>query len=652
MKADLILSGGTVITMDDQREIFPEGAVAVKGNTIAAIGPAADLASKYDARETMDCTGQVIMPGLVNGHTHAPMSLLRGLADDLRLEVWLHGYMLPVERGFVSPEFCHWGTLLSCAEMIRSGVTCFADMYYYEDEVAKAAAEAGMRAACAETLMKLPTPDAASYDEGLDRCREFIERWKDHKLITPAVGPHSGYMCPPELLVEAVRLAREHDVPLLIHLSESKEEVEESRKLNGCGPVAYVDRYGVLEAKASAVHCVHVSQEEMELMARRGTGVVHNPTSNLKLANGVADVNRMLDLGLRVGLGTDGPASNNDQDMFEEMRLTALLAKGITGDPTAVPAQAALAMATIGGARALHLEGIIGSIEVGKRADLVVVGLDKPHVTPKFALSEDNIYAQLVYAAKSTDVCHVLVDGRFLMRDRELLTVDLDAIRAEAQRLADEINTFLMRREEDLLEKLVAIGGLREHETFEVQVKVRLKGELPIKEVLGRPDIDVWKPTVRDQYDTYLLFEGEDKGRIRYREDYVLEEGEIVQSIYNLTLTGPAERKEFGNSVLLSRSRFTSPADRSLRFYREYFKPDAIKEVNKHRRRWHIGYKGVEFAVNLDELTKPVQGTFLEIKARTWSKHDAFYKAQLIGELLEIFGVERAGLLKRDYVDF
>jgi len=648
MKADLILSGGTVITMNAQREIFTEGAVVVQGNSIVAVGPAVELAEKYEAEETLDCTGRVIVPGLVNAHTHVPMSLLRGLADDLRLEVWLHGYMLPVERKFVSPEFCYWGALLSCAEMIRSGVTCFADMYYYEDEVAKAAAKAGVRAVCAETLMRSPTPDSASYDEGLDRCREFVERWKGHELITPAVGPHSSYMCTPELLLEAARLAREYDVPLLIHLSETREEVEESRKLNGCGPVAYVDRYGVLETKAVAAHCVHVSQEEMELMARRGIGVVHNPTSNLKLASGVADVKRMLDLGLKVGLGTDGPASNNDQDMFEEMRLAALLAKGVTGDPTAVPAQAALAMATIGGARALHMEDIIGSIEVGKRADLVVVDLDKPHVTPKFGLSEGNVYAQLVYAAKSTDVCHVLVDGRLLMRDGELLTVDMDAVEAEAQRMADKIGVFLTEREEDLLEKLVAIGGLKEHEAFEVQVKVRLKGELPIEEVLARPDIDVWRPTVRDQYDTYLLFEG--KGWIRYREDYVLEKGEIAQSIYNLTLNGPAERKEFGNSVLLSRTRFTAPADRSLRFYQEYFKPDAIKEVEKRRRRWHIGYKGVEFAVNLDELTKPIQGTFLEIKARTWSRNDAIYKAQLIGELLEIVGMEQGELLKRDYV--
>jgi len=649
MEADLILSGGTVITMDDRREIFPEGAVVVKGNAIAAVGPAADLAGRYEAKEVLDCTGQVVIPGLVNAHTHAPMSLLRGLADDLRPELWLHGYMLPVEREFVSSEFCYWGTLLSCAEMIRSGVTCFADMYYYEDEVARAIAEAGMRAVCAETLMKLSTPDAASYDEGLDRCRRFIERWKDHELIIPAIGPYSSYMCTPELLVEAARLAKGYDVPLLIHLSESKEEVEESYRLNGCGPVAYVDRYGVLEVKAVAAHCVHVSQEEMELMARRGTGVVHNPTSNLKLANGIADVKRMLDLGLRVGLGTDGPVNNNDQDMFEEMRLAALLAKGITGDPTAVPAQVALAMATIGGAFALHMEDIIGSIEVGKRADLAVIDLDEPHVMPRFTLSDENLYGQLVYAAKSADVCHVVVDGKLLMRDRELLTVDLDAVRAEAQRIADGISTFLIHREEDLLGKLVTIGGLKEHETFEVQVKVRLKEELPIEEVLARPDIDVWKPTIRDQYDTYLLFEG--KGWIRYREDYVLKGEEIVQSIYSLTLAGPAERKEYGNSVLLSRSRFTSPADRSLRFYLEYFKPDATKEVNKRRRRWHIGYKGVEFAINLDELTKPVEGTFLEIKARTWSKNDAIYKARLIGELLEIFGVEHGELLKQDYVE-
>ncbi|MBC8248446.1 MAG: amidohydrolase, partial [Anaerolineales bacterium] len=373
MKADLILSNGAVLTMNEHLDVFYQGAVAIKGGRIVAVGPAADLGGRYEAEQTIDCAGQVVMPGLINAHTHVPMSLLRGLADDLRLDVWLYGYMLPVEREFVNEESCYYGTLLSCAEMIRSGVTCFADMYYFEDEVARAAQEAGMRAVCAETVMKLPTPDAASYDESLEYCRRFVAGWKGHELIVPAVGPHSPYTCTPEILREMARLAQEYDVPLLIHLSETEGDVEGTRQLYGCAPAFCLDDFGVLDSKTLVVHGVHLTEEEMELLVQKGVGVAHCPTSNLKLASGVAPVARMLDTGLNVGIGTDGPASNNDQDMFEEMRLAALLAKGITRDPKAVPSRIALTMATIGGARALHLDHITGSIEVGKQADLAVV---------------------------------------------------------------------------------------------------------------------------------------------------------------------------------------------------------------------------------------------------------------------------------------
>ena len=655
IRADLMLSNGTVITMDERLTVFPEGAVVITAGKIVAVGPAADLGKRYDAEQTIDCAGQVIMPGLINAHTHVPMSLLRGLADDLRLDVWLYGYMLPVEREFVNEEFCYYGTLLSCAEMIRSGVTCFADMYYFEDEVARAAQEAGLRVVCAETVMKLPTPDATSYDESLGYCERFIAGWKGHELIVPAVGPHSPYTCTPEILREMARLAQEYDVPLLIHLSETEGDVEGTQELYGCPPAFCLDDFGILDSKALAIHGVYLTEEEMKLLGQRGVGVAHAPTSNLKLASGVAQVARMLALGLNVGIGTDGPASNNDQDMFEEMRLAALLAKGMARDPKAVPARTALAMATIGGARALHLDRITGSIEVGKQADLAVVDVGGLHVTPKFNLSADNIYSRLIYATKSADVRHVLVNGRWVMRDRELLTVDVGMIRTEIQRIADRVNTFMMRREESLLDKLVAIGGLAWEETFEVQVKGRVESEDTVQKGLAHADISaVWRPSVRDQYDTYLLFADRSQGYIRHREDYVMREGEeIPESLCTLTLTGPGIEWEFDNSVLLSRSRFTSKADRTLRFYREYFEPDSVKEVHKHRQRWHIRYKGVHFAVNLDKLTRPAyEGTFLEIKSRTWSKKDAEQKALLIGELLDVFCVDRGSLLKRDYVDF
>lgn len=621
MKADMMLSNGTVVTMDKCLTVFSEGVVVITEGKIVAVGPAPDLAGRYEAEQTIDCSGQVIMPGLINAHTHVPMSLLRGLADDLRLDVWLYGYMLPVEREFVNEEFCYYGTLLSCAEMIRSGVTCFADMYYFEDEVARAVQEAGMRAICAETVMKLPTPDAASYDESLEYCQRFIAGWKGHELIVPAVGPHSPYTCTPEILREMAWLAQEHDVPLLIHLSETEGDVEGTQQLYGCSPAFCLDNFGILDGKALAIHGVYLTEDEMKLLGRKGVGVVHAPTSNLKLASGMAQVARMLDLGLKVGIGTDGPASNNDQDMFEEMRLAALLAKGIARDPKAVPARIALIMATIGGARALYLDHITGSIEVGKQADLAVVDVGGLHITPKFALSADNIYSQLVYAGKSADVRHVLVNGRLLMRDRDLLTVDTEMIMAEAQRIANRVNTFMMRREESLLDKLVAIGGLEWKETFEVQVKGHVESEDAVKEGLAHPDITaVWSSSIRDQYDTYLLFADESQGYIRHREDNVVrEEGEVPESIHTLTLTGLGIEREFDNSVLLSRSRFTSKADRTMRFYYEYFQPDRVKEVHKHRQRWHVRYKGVHFTINLDRLTKPAhEGTFLEIKSRTW----------------------------------
>ncbi len=656
MNADMILLNGTVVTMNENLDVFPQGAVVIKDGQIVAVGTAADLGGRYEAEQTIDCSGQVVVPGLINAHTHVPMSLLRGLADDLRLDVWLYGYMLPVEREFVNEESCYYGTLLSCAEMIRSGVTCFADMYYFEEEVARAAQEAGMRAVCAETVMKLPTPDATSYDESLEYCRQFIAGWKGHELIVPAVGPHSPYSCTPEILRETTRLAQENNVPLLIHVAETEGGVEGTRQLYGCAPVFCLDDFGVLDSHAVAIHSVHLTEEEMKLLGQRGVGVVHCPTSNLKLASGVAPVARMTDIGLDVGVGTDGPASNNDQDMFEEVRLAALLAKGTTGDPKAVPARIALTMATIGGARALHLDHITGSIEVGKQADLAVVDLDVLHVTPKFDLSSDNIYSRLIYAAKSADVRHVLVNGRFLMRDRELLTVDVEMIAAEAQRIADRVNAFMMRREESLVDKLVAIGGVEWEETFEVQVKgSSVEGEIAVKEGLVHPDISaVWRPSARDQYDTYLLFADASQGCIRHREDNVVrEEGELPESIRTLTLTGLGSEQEFDNSVLLSRSRFTSKADRTLRFYCEYFQPDSVKEVHKRRQRWHIRYKGVHFAINLDKLTKPAyEGAFLEIKSRTWSKKDAEQKALLIGELLDVFRVDRGSLLKKDYVDF
>jgi 5-methylthioadenosine/S-adenosylhomocysteine deaminase len=399
---------------------------------------------------------------------------------------------------------------------------------------------------------------------------------------------------------------------------------------------------------------VHVTPRERAILARQGTGVAHNPTSNLKLASGLADVPAMLDAGIAVAIGTDGQASNNDQDLFEEMRLAALLPKGVTRDPTILPAQRAFAMATIDGARALKMDHIVGSIEVGKRADIAIVQLDCVHNIPSYDLSPANIFSRFVYSAKSHDVRHVMVDGRWLMRDRELLTLDEAQVRAEAQRIAGQVGAFLARREQSLIDKMVALGTLQRTKTYEVQVKVWIpEEELLATGLLESPEVMIIKPSERKQYDTYFLFDDPEAGIIRYREDYLLDRGSEVKPIYNLTLRGPAKEREYADAVLLSRSRLTAAADRSLRFYREYFQPQSEKRVDKIRRRWRIKYKGVDFAVNLDRLIQPPSDrVYLELKARTWSQQDALQKAEMISELLDVLGVDKAGVMYDEYVSF
>lgn len=651
--ADLVLSGGLVVTMNDRLDLFEPGAVAVRDGVVVAVGPEEEVTRAWQAAERVDCRGCAVLPGLVNAHTHAPMTLVRGLADDLRLDVWLMGYMMPVERAFVRPDFCWLGTQLACAEMIRSGVTCFGDMYYYEEAVADAAAQVGMRAVCAQSILKFPTPDAASYDEGLRLAEDFVIRWKGHKLIVPALGPHAAYTTTPELLRECAHLAKKYDVPVHIHLAETKQEVEEHRQQYGMPVVPWVKKQGLFEAKVTAMHCVHLDEGEMRTLLHHGVGVAHNPSSNLKLASGIAPVVRMLELGLAVGIGTDGPASNNDLDMYEEMRLAALLAKGATSDPTALPARQALAMATVLSAKALHVDHLVGSLEVGKRADIAVVDLERIHLTPRFHRDAESVYSLLVYAAKSSDVRHALCDGRWLMRDRELLTVDVEALRAQAVQIARKIDRFLIEREESVLSKLLAIGGVAREKTFEVQVKAHLLDTSTVRSVLGSDEAPIVQSSRRRQYDTYFLFEDPEHSRLRYREDEILdEEGEVEDVLYRLTLTGETKEREFARSVVLSRSRFDAPATRSLRFYREYFKPDEVWEVHKERHRYHIRYGGTDFAVNLDRVLKPeLPGSFLEVKSRTWSAQDAERKAELIGELLGLFGVEDGQLVRREYLE-
>ena len=645
---DLRLTNAIVLTMDARFTIYRRGGVAIAGDTILAVGPDAD---GYTAAETIDCRGRVVMPGLVNAHTHVPMTLLRGLADDLRLDVWLMGYMMPVEREFVNPDFVSLGTKLGCAEMIRSGVTCFADMYYFEEAIAQAAADAGMRALCGQTVLRFPTPDATSYEDSLALARAFIARWRGHPLIVPAPAPHAPYTCTPEILRACAELAAEFDVPLHIHLAETALEVESSRREHGMPVVPWVKKQGLFDAKVLAAHCVHVDDGEIRALKNFDAGVAHNPTSNLKLGAGIAPVARMLELGVDVGIGTDGPASNNDLDMFEEMRLAALLAKGAGGDPTALPARDALAMATRGGARAMHLDRLTGSLEPGKRADLAVVDLDRLHNVPAFDRDPNGIYAQIVYASKSTDVVDVMCNGRWLMRDRALLTLDERALREAARDAARRVDLFLTSREVSVLQKLVAVGGAVEQESFEVQVKARVASEAPALAVLASRQLTVVRSSHYHQYDTYWSFEDPEQGWLRFREDEFLDkDGRVTGARSRLTLTGRTREEEFG-AVLLFRSRYLAPAAQSVRFYREYFRPAAEHVVEKDRRRWLLVYRGVEFYLHLDRLITPAtDGYFIELKSRTWSRRDAEDKAAVINELLALFGGSADDTITDGYV--
>ena len=649
---DTLFLNAHVLTMDEKLTQYQHGAVAVRGNSIVAVGPEEEIKKEYSAKEIFDCTGKILMPGLVNAHTHVPMTLLRGIADDLRLDVWLQGYMWPVERQFASPEFITLGTQIACAEFIRSGVTTFNDMYFFEEYVARATAAAGLRAVCGQSVLKFPTPDAASYEDAIAEAREFIKRWKGHELIVPAVAPHAPYTTTPEMLRACAELAKEFDVPLHIHLAETFFEVENMRNENSMPVIPYVKKQGLFEAKVIAAHCVHIDIGEIRTLKNHGAGVAHNPSSNLKLASGFAPVTKMLEAGLNVGIGTDGPASNNDLDMFEEVRLASFVAKASSNDPTSVPAHTALTMATRLGAQALHIGHLTGSLTPGRRADLIVVDMATLHNTPRFHRDPNNAYAQIVYAAKSTDVSDVMVNGKWLMRARKLLTLNEEELMIQARAVAEKIDAFLIEREQSVLSKLIALGGSLEEESFEVQVKVRLDDPAKVRKGIENPAVEIVRIRHYDQHDTYFFFADESQGLLRYREDEFLDDkGNVTTTRPRLTLVGLKSEGTFAHEVMLSRSRFLAPALQTLRFYREYFKPTREIELAKDRLRWLIKYKDTEFFVNLDTVTTPALGHFLEIKARTWSRSDAQSKAALVSELLDILGVSGQPAVLEDYIE-
>jgi 5-methylthioadenosine/S-adenosylhomocysteine deaminase len=442
--ADLIIRGDHIISMDAAGSVYENAAVVVNQGVIVAIGPIEQIFSNYAPASVLGGDNRIVMPGLINGHSHAAMTLLRGMAEDMALVDWLNKYIFPAEIEFVDPEFVRIGTELACWEMLRGGTTTFVDMYYYPDVIARVVESCGMRALVSATVIERPSPGAANAADSLDKGLAFIRRWQGkNSRITPVFGPHANYTLNIEQLREVRDAAKNAGVGIAIHMSESQYEVEYSKSHYGKTSIELFDSIGLLDLPVIGAHVVWPTDAEIPLLAARRVGVIHNPTSNMKTAAGVSPVAKMLEAGVRVGLGTDGAASNNDLDMWEEMRLAAFLQKVSRMDPAVLPAKTVLNMATRGGAEAIGLGSSIGSLEVGKRADIIQVSFDDVHFQPAY-----DVISHLVYVADEQDVVSVVVDGKVLMKNREMLSIDTARLKQEATRLATRIQKTMQSRQQ------------------------------------------------------------------------------------------------------------------------------------------------------------------------------------------------------------
>lgn len=441
--ADLIVQGDYLVSMIPGSPVITDAAVAIKDGVILGVGSATQIADQYHSKQVIPGEQRIIMPGLINGHSHAAMTLLRGVAEDLALMDWLNNYIFPAEVEFVDADFVRIGAELACWEMIRSGTTTFVDMYYFPDETAKVVERCGMRAMIATTVIDQTSPDAENAADAMQKGLAYIERWKEkNSRITPIFGPHANYTLNAEQLIAVNEAAEKANVGISIHMSESLYELENSKKTYGKPSIEMFESIGFLDRPVIAAHVIWPTSTEMPILVNRNVGVIYNPTSNMKIASGIAPIADLLEAGAKVGLGTDGAASNNDLDMWEEMRLAALLQKVAKMDPQVLPAKSILNMATLGGAQAIGLGEKIGSLEVGKRADLIQVSTEDVHFIPMY----DPI-SHLVYVADAQDVTTVIVDGRILMRDRDMLTIDTKRVKTEAHALARRIQKALNERQ-------------------------------------------------------------------------------------------------------------------------------------------------------------------------------------------------------------
>ncbi len=432
---DIVIENGTILTMDDDNTVIAEGCLGVRDDTILYVGENSN--KSFQAQKIIDAQEGVILPGLINGHTHAAMSLFRGLADDRPLMDWLNNYIFPVEKK-MDEEFVYIGALLACAEMIMNGTTTFCDMYLFEEEAAKAAHSAGIRCLLGEVLYDFPSPNYGPIAKGFQYTEDLIKKWREDPLVSIAVEPHSLFTCSPELLTTANEMAHTYDVPLIIHLAETLQEVQEIKEKYNKKPIEHLYSLGLLGPKLIADHCVHLDRDDIRMLSEYDVKVIHNPESNMKLASGIAPIPEMLAQGVTVGLGTDGCASNNNLDLFSEMDIAAKLHKVRCMDPTVMDANTVLRMATIEGARALGFGHLTGSLEVGKKADIIVMDTYKPHLTPMY-----NPFSHIVYAAAGRDIEHVIINGKLVMEHRELLTIDLEKILVRAKEKSDLVRKWI-----------------------------------------------------------------------------------------------------------------------------------------------------------------------------------------------------------------
>lgn len=438
-QTDILIKNATILTMDPHNRSFEKGCLCIRGDSIDYVGPG--IPEETEAKKEIDAKGGIVLPGLINSHTHAAMTLFRGLADDLPLMEWLNNYIFPVETK-MDPDFVYTGTILACAEMILSGTTTFCDMYLFEDEAATAAHDAGMRCLVGEVLYDFPSPNYGPIEKGLEYSETLIEKWREDPLVNIAVEPHAIYTCSPDLLKAANELALKHKVPLIIHVAETLNEIREIEEKYGKRPFEHLESLGVLGSHLIADHCVHLDESEIDRMVRHEIKAVNNPESNMKLASGISPVSKLLERGITVAIGTDGCASNNNLDLFTEMDMAAKLYKVDTLDPTVLDAATVLRMATINGAETLGLKDLTGSLEVGKKADIIIVDMDKPHLTPMY-----NPYSHLVYAARGNDVSHSIINGRIVMENRKLLFLDADNIMHRARERSKLVLEWLQSRE-------------------------------------------------------------------------------------------------------------------------------------------------------------------------------------------------------------